>query len=274
MFGFGAWPRSGLTNSGSGQRSQSSLPEAKKKTKYVLGLGTLVLMAALVLVLATSNPRSALAESGENLKLISVSGQAEIRVKPDVAIVSFGVETNAPTAQEAQAANTALMTKVVSSLQESGISKEDIQTSNFSLYPVYEWEGEKPNPRQVLAGYRCNNTVTARIKDLARVGDIIDGAVKSGATNVGGISFGLLSPEAFQSQVLAQAVKDARTKAEIMASAAGVSITGIQKISDGYVSVDEGRMMALPKLADAAGSTPIESGSVVVRASVRIDFTF
>lgn len=236
--------------------------------KFLIG-GALVL--AFALVFGNFVPRKAGAEEASQ-RIISVTGQAEMTVKPDMATLNFGVETNAPTAQEAQAQNSVAMNKVIAILQASGIAKEDIQTSNFSLFPVYEYQGEKPNLKQVVSGYRCNNTVTVRVKDISNTGAIIDAATKAGATNIGGISFGLVNSKSYEDQMLAKAVQNAREKAEIMARAAGVQITGIARMSDGSVSVSPaGRMF----LSDAAyGSTPVEPGQVTIRASVSIDFTF
>ena len=206
-------------------------------------------------------------------RVISVSGEFTIYVKPDVATVSFGVETNASTAQEAQAENSSLMNKVISELLAQGISREDIQTSDFALYPGYETIENARTGRQMLIGCRCNNAVTVRIKDLSKIGQIIDATVKAGATNVGGISFGVLDPKKYQDQVLAKAVEHARHKAEVMAKAAGVTIKDVINISDGWVSVSSVRKTA--NFAEAQmDETPIEPGEVTITATVRMDFTF
>jgi uncharacterized protein YggE len=231
-----------------------------------------VIVASLVLAVVALRPESVQAEDPvTDPRLISVKGEATIAVKPDMVTVSFGVETNGSTAKEAQQANTSRMNSVIAALKAAGIKAEDIQTSNFSLYPVYGWEGDRPGGTQVLTGYRCNNTVTARVRTVSNTGTIIDAAVNAGATNVGGIIFGLQNPEPTQNEALALAVENARSKAEVMAKAAGVTITGIYKISDGYATVD-GFESAARVLKDA--STPIESGTVTVRATVRMDFTF
>ena len=206
-------------------------------------------------------------------RVISVTGEYTIYVKPDVARVSFGVETNALTAQEAQSSNSLVMNKVISELLAQGISREDVQTSNFSLYPVYETQENVRFSQQVLVGYRCNNTVTVRIKYLGKIGQIIDVTVKAGATNVGGISFGVLDSKKYEDQVLAKAVENARHKAEVMAKAAGVTIKDVINMSDGWVYVSSTREIA--KFAEnQSDMTPIEPGEVTVTATVRMDFTF
>lgn len=241
------------------------------RLRNVLLAGAMI--ASLVLAAFALRPEKALAEDPvKEPRLISVTGEGAVVVKPDLVTISFGVETEGFTAKEAQASNTSVMNKVVAALKGAGISAEDIQTSNFSLYPVYGWEGDRPGGKQVVTGYRCNNTVTVRLKSVSATGSVIDAAINAGATNVGGINFGLQDPEPVKNEALALAVANARTKAEVMAKAAGVTISGIYKISDGYASVD--RMEVSPYLLKDAAATPIESGTVTVRASVRIDFTF
>lgn len=235
---------------------------------------SVAIAACILLVLALAVmpflPKKAQAEDSVG-RVISVNGQATIQVKPDQATISFGVETNGSTAKDAQASNNTLMTKVVDALKNAGIPSEDIQTTNFSLHPVYESQGDKPDGKQVLSGYRCNNTVSVRAKDIAKVGSLIDAAISAGATNVGGISFGLQDPDSRKSDALSEAVKDARSKAEVMAKAAGVTITGIKSISDGNITVSDSYARMGVALQD---STPIESGTVTVVSSVRVEFTF
>lgn len=236
-----------------------------------LGLLAIGLIVALVIGGGGMSARVYAEES--QTRLISVTGEAFVEVKPDMATISFGVETNAPTAGEAQQANARAMNDVVAALLGMGIAREDVQTSNFSLYPLYEWDGEKPVQRQVLVGYRCNNTVVAKIRNIEKVGQAIDKATSAGATNIGGISFGLQNPDPVKDELLAKAVANARAKAEIMAKAAGVVITGVNRISDGWATVDAG-YGTLPLRSMEGAATPVEAGTITVRASVRMDFSF
>jgi len=232
--------------------------------------GSLVVALAVALVSATPKPASA--EDAVE-RLISITGEATVEVKPDVATLSFGVENTAAAAQDAQRENSLKMNAVIDALKASGISPDDIQTRSFTLVPVYEPESDKPGAKQALAGYRCNNTVVVKVRSLGMVGTIIDEAVSAGATNVGGITFGLQTPDEYKNDMLAAAVQNARVKAEIVARAAGVAITGIQRISDGWASVEVAAGGILyGRGMDAAPS--IQAGTVTVRASVRIDYTF
>ena len=119
---------------------------------------------SLVLAVVVFVPRRAEAEDPAEPRLISVNGEATVVVKPDLVTVSFGVETNGSNAKEAQQANASAMNKVIAALKNRGIGADDIQTSTSASAPVYGWVGEQPNTTQVVTGYRCNNTVTARVK--------------------------------------------------------------------------------------------------------------
>lgn len=235
------------------------------------------LVMALAFAFMAATPDRVSAEEATQ-RLISVTGDATVSVKPDMATLSLGVETNGATAQAAQRDNATKMSAVVAALKDAGIAADDIQTSNFSLYPVYESQYDKtrvdPNPKQVLTGYRCGNTVTAKVKVIARVGTVIDMAVGAGATNVNGISFDVQNPEQYKNDALTAAVKNARAKADVMAGAAGVTITGIKTISDGYTSVMPMRDVLGYGVAASAVPTTIEPGMVTITGSVRIDFTF
>ncbi len=241
-----------------------------RRLRNALIVGSLVVALALAFVSVLPEPASA--EEAPQ-RLISVTGEAEVQVKPDMVTMNFGVETTAADAQTAQRQNSQTMNAVIQALYGQGISKDDIQTSNFSIYPVYEWQGDR-SEKQVLTGYCCNNTVVVKLKDLSKVGTAIDAATSAGATNVSGITFGLQNPNALRPTVLAAAVNDAKAKADIMAKAAGYTITGVHRMSDGYTSVvpvsDAYRSAKV--MLDSA--VPIESGSLTVRATVQIDYTF
>ena len=193
---------------------------------WTLGIAVVLCLMLALTFNSSGGLRKAYAEEPQ-VRLISVTGEASMQVKPDMATISFGVETNAPTAGEAQRTNSSAMDAVIQALLGMSIPRDDIQTSNFSLYPVYEWQGDKPDAKQVLLGYRCNNTVVVKIRNIGRVGEAIDRATSAGATNIGGITFGLQDPEPLKKQLLSQAVTDARSKAETMARAAGVVIAGV-----------------------------------------------
>lgn len=242
-----------------------------RRLRNALIAGSLAIALALAFISALPEPAAA-EEVAQ--RLISVTGEAELQVKPDMATMRFGVENTAADARTAQRDNSAVMSKVIEAIYAQGISKDDVQTANFNLYPIYEWQGER-SEKQVLVGYRCSNTVVVNLKDLSKIGIVIDAATSAGANNVYGISFGLQNPNAYRPTLLAAAVNDAKAKADIMAKAAGYTITGVQRMSDGYttvVGIQESIRSSAKVMMDA--SVPIETGSLTVRATVQIDYTF
>ncbi|MGE5579083.1 MAG: SIMPL domain-containing protein [Bacillota bacterium] len=241
-----------------------------RRLRNVFVAGSLVIVLALAFISALPEPASA-EEVAQ--RLISVTGEAEVQVKPDMVTMNFGVENTASDAQTAQRQNSTAMNAVVEALYRQGISKDDVQTSSFRLSPVYEWQGER-SEKQVLVGYRCSNTVVVRLKDLSKVGATIDAATSAGANNVYGISFGLQDPNAQRPTLLAAAVSDAKAKADIMARAAGYTITGVQRMSDGYTSVVEVQESLRSAKVMMDSSVPIEAGTLTVKATVQIDYTF
>ena len=122
-----------------------------EKRTWKVALGILILMCCFAVQSLTGSYANA---QQPDKRLISVTGEYTLYVKPDVARVSFGVETDGKTAKEAQSTNSKLMNQVISKLASCGISKEDIQTSNFSLYPIYEMPEDGRGTRAVLISYR------------------------------------------------------------------------------------------------------------------------
>ena len=211
-----------------------------------------VVLMAMLLCLGMSSV--AMAAPGPGPAVISVSGQGRADVAPDMAVVNIGIVTTGKTAQLAQAENAKVASDVTAALGQLGIFSKDIQT-HYTMSPVYE----KGDYRKA-AGYRASNTVTVNVNDVAKTGQVIDTALKSGATDVNGLSFGL---------------KDARSKADAIAAALGVKIMGIQNVKEdgGNFARYEVANARLAKLDGAAmADTPVNAGTVEVNAEVHIDF--
>ena len=123
---------------------------------------------------------------------ISVSGSATASSNPDTLIIVLGVESEAKTANESLSQNSNSLNSVISSLSNSGISEDDIQTSNFSIYPLYDSiKDTDGNWQQILNGYRVSNILSIQTEKIDSAGDIIDAAVSSGANRIDNVSFQL-----------------------------------------------------------------------------------
>ena len=226
-----------------------------------------VVLMAMLLCLGMSSV--AMAAPGPGPAVISVSGQGRADVAPDMAVVNIGIVTTGKTAQLAQAENAKVASDVTAALGQLGIFSKDIQT-HYTMSPVYE----KGDYRKV-AGYRASNTVTVTVNDVAKTGQVIDTALKSGATDVNGLSFGLKDARSVRNTTLQMAVQDARSKADAIAAALGVKIVGIQNVKEhgGNFARYEVANARLAKLdGGAAADTPVSAGTVEVNADVYIDF--
>lgn len=236
----------------------------------------LVVAATLTLLPRAAGPAPALAAAAEgaDTPLLSVSGEGEVKVKPDTAYLSLGVETQARTAREAQQENARAMGAIVDRLQGLGLSKDDMQTTGVNLYPDYRYDEKGPQ----LIGYRASNSLRVTVHDLNRVGEILDAAVAAGANQVQGVSFTVEDAAEARHEALARAVRDARGKAEAMAGAAGMGIAGIRAIVEGGASVPPVIMRELYKSAAAAepaaaAPTPVIPGDMTIRATVSVTYT-
>lgn len=203
-------------------------------------------------------------------RTITVTGTGRVSVEPDVADLRLGVTITALTAQQARAANATAMTGVIGVLKALGIAARDIQTANLSLSPTYDYSGDANPPR--LTGYTLSNTVAVVVRDVGKVGEAIDGALAAGATTLDSLGFRVLDPSGPEQQAREAAVADARAKADVLATAAGVSISGVAAISEqgapGPVPVFHKEMAMMAR--DAA--TPIEAGTNEVAISVVVTY--
>ena len=196
---------------------------------------------------------------------ISVTGEAQISVAPDIAFVDAGVATDAKTAREASEANNAAMAKVFVALKAANIDARDIQTSRLSLQPQYAPNRSGPSP---VVGYRASNRVTVRIHDVSKVAGAIDTLVGAGANDIGNVGFEVSQASKLLDDAREKAVADARRKAEIYARAAGVALGAPLSISEGGAPQPMFRNKMVAGIA--ASPTPIAQGEETLSISVSI----
>lgn len=218
---------------------------------------------------AQTVPASA-AESMFRATTISLSAYGEIRQRPDQATISMGVTTEAPTAAEAMRLNAVKMNQVIAALKKGGITDRDIQTSGLSLNPQYVYVENQP-PR--LSGYQASNTVTVVVRDLTKLGQAVDATVNAGATNIGGISFGLQDASAAEDAARIEAAKALQGRAELYAKAMGYRVARLVTFSEGggYSPPPPMPVYAMARM-DKAESTPVEAGEMKVRIDVSATF--
>ena len=200
---------------------------------------------------------------------VIVIGEGSVRVTPDYAHVESGVTTRARTVKEATDANSKLMAAITSALLDSGIAQADIQTSRFSIQPVYAPQEPRAEPK--LTGYSVSNQVRVNIRQIGKLGEILDRLVAAGVTNVGNIAFLVSDPSKALDQAREAAIADARRKAEIYARASGLQLGKVMWITEdpGFAPVP---MRAGAPSGMAAAAVPISAGEDTLHARVTVGF--
>lgn len=198
--------------------------------------------------------------------VIVTTGEGVVKTAPDRAWVSIAAESRARSPRDAQRANADAMTAVLGRLKGTGLAADAIRTSGYDLQPEFDYA----NGKQTLRGYVARNAIEVRVDDTARVGEILDLAVGSGATSVSGVRFDVKDRSAAEREALKRAVVDARSRAEAAASGAGLTLDRVLRIEEQRGFVQDPRplmMMRSEAVADAA-QTPVAPGELEVRALV------
>jgi hypothetical protein len=202
--------------------------------------------------------------------LLTVNAEGKTAIAPDLATINIGVVTQGATADAAVSQNTAKMNAVMAALKKTGIADKDIQTSNLSVNPQYQYnQNEAPK----LTGYEANNQVTVKVRNLKNVGKAVDAVVGVGSNQVNGISFGLEDDTKALDIARADAVKKARARAQIYANAAGMKLDRILSISEGGAAAAPYPMPVAMARADMAKSAPpVSPGELDLTADVSVTF--
>jgi uncharacterized protein YggE len=203
-----------------------------------------------------------------NAALVVTSAEAIVRRAPDRAFVGVTVETRARNPRDAQSENADAMRNVQRQLRSANLPTDAIRTMSYAVEPDYEFT----NGRRVLRGYIARNAIELRVDDLGRLGELVDRATNAGATAVGDIRFDLKHRKAAELEALTDAVRDARARAEAMASAAGRAIQAIWRVEDERAATPIPRpMLGMARAAAAeAAPTPIVAGEIEIHARVTL----
>ena len=197
---------------------------------------------------------------------IVVLGTGSVSVVPDLATMNLGVTTSGVNAGAALAENSKKMTAVIAAAKAAGIAGADIQTTNVNLSS--QWNQTPENERKIV-GYQADNTVNITLRDLANMGAVLDDLTKSGANSIGRLSFGIEDTAPLMDQARQAAIKDGRAKAELYATAAGVTLGQLRLIEEPQARVSQYRGGTVA--AESFRSTvPVEVGELSISASVRM----
>jgi len=207
----------------------------------------------------------------ETRDMISIEGVGKVTVVPDIATFSIGVLTEKPTVAVAQKDNSDKMNAIVKALKDLGVKDEDIQTSQYNIYPQYDWLDNRQN----LRGYQVSQDVMVKVRDLDRVGDIFAKAGELGANAVGGLQFTVDDPEAAKQEARVEAIQQAQEKAKFLADQTGIKLGKI--VSFYEYSPETGGPIYTAKAMDVGlggggGAPEIQTGSNEVIVNVNVSY--
>ncbi len=244
--------------------------------RFALSPSRLVLASFLAgVALASTTLQVAAQDVRPREPVINVSGEGEASVAPDMAILTLSVVRNGKTAEAALSANSAAMKEVLAALKAEGIADRDIQTSNFSIYPQYRHpepkNGNAPAPE--ITGYEVANALTLKVRELAKLGGLIDKSVKLGVNQGGQISFTNDDPEKALTEARKRAVAEAIAKARTLTDAASVKLGRILEISENSARPMPQAMMRMSMAKDmAAEAVPVAAGENTYTVNVNVTF--
>ena len=207
------------------------------------------------------------ADGGDNR--IYVSGSATVKADPDIAQAQLGVQTFADSVGKAVAENNARSGAIQAALAAQGIAAKDMLTTGFNVYPQMDYEKDRAG---VVVGYWTSNMLSVKIRNLAKVGDILQAGIDAGANNVSGLYFSLEDPDSLLQEARVQAVADARKRAESLVTAAGAKLGKVLSIRE--TSPWYGPVMARADFdkAEGAASVPVQPGELEVTGQVEVVF--
>jgi uncharacterized protein YggE len=214
----------------------------------------------------------------ETENTITVSDTGEVYAKPDLALTTFSVITEEKTVTEALSKNTEKMNAVIDFVKSQEVEEKDLKTTSFNIYPRYEWREEEtgippqPSGKRVLVGYEVRQSLEVKIRDMTKIGEIIEGATEAGANQVGDLQFTIDKEDELKKQAREQAIEKAKTKAKELACQLGVKLVRISNFSESSLVP---RYYGLEKVAveGAEEEIPqIETGENKIEVTVTITY--
>jgi uncharacterized protein YggE len=200
---------------------------------------------------------------------IVVAGTGRVSVEPDLADLRLGVSVARPTVEAARTAAAATMETILAAVRAAGVERPDVRTTLLSVQPRYEY---RDNQAPILTGYELANIVEVTVRDLARLGDVVDATLQAGATSMDGLSFRLADPDPAEREARIRAMAAARARADVLAEAAGLAIVGVSDIVEAGASPPPMPRMKAERMMLADASTPVEAGSMEVVVGVTVTY--
>lgn len=247
-------------------------PQWRENRLFALLLAILMVYAIVFLAFAIKNQSIKSATIGKapaERRTISFDGTGKVVGTPDIATVDLGMTTQSKDVQTALQNNNKKISDLLTQLKQLGLADADIQTSHFNVYPNYDYT----KPTQTITGYTADQGITAKIRDLTKVSNVLDAAGKVGANQVSGLNFTIDNPESLQAGAREKAIVDAMAKAGTLEKQLGVKLTKVVNFSE------SNSVPVMPQFnlaSDAGGGTPtpapVQTGSQDIVSNVTLTF--
>lgn len=228
-----------------------------------------IAIALLTLVAPASVGAQAQPPLPPDLPVVTVRGEGVVRMAPDRALVRVGAESRSRDPKEAQNTNAAAMSAVLQKITATGVPKDAIRTLVVSLQQEYDFTGGRQTPR----GYLARNVVEVRVDDLAKLGEVLDAGVSSGATSIQGLQFDIKERTKFEREALTRAVADATARADAAASGARKTVDRVIRIDEtmqGPIMRPQAEFRMAAEAVGAPPVTPVAEGEIEIRAMVTL----
>jgi uncharacterized protein YggE len=238
------------------------------KTKSLI----LFVVIMLALLVSACQPAATSQNGQPDVRTLSVAGSGQSYLAPDIAYIYIGVHTEKQTAAEAVDENNSQTQKLIQAIQDFGIDAKDIRTTNFSIWPMDQFDPATGRPTGEKT-YAVDNTVYVTVRELDRLGDLLDTAVQAGANTVNSVQFDVADKDAALKEARIDAMKDAETQAKELAEAAGLTLGEVRSINfvDNQYPIFDGKGGGGGAAAEAA-AVPIQPGQLTFTVTVNITY--
>lgn len=244
-------------------RRTTPLRPASTPRRFAAALAFLLLSGLAMTASAESSP------AAERGTLLSVSAEAHASRTPDVATISAGVVTQSTDANTALRANAVQMDKVMAAIRAAGIAERDVQTAGININPQYRYA---ENQAPAITGYQASNTVNVKVRDIAKLGKVLDALVANGANQINGPTFEIDEPEAVYDEARRAALKKAQARADLYAAALGKRVKRIVSVAEGGSGGLPGPMPRMKMAMVGAADTAVSPGETSL--SITLDVVF
>lgn len=238
----------------------------RRRVRRSPGLGVVL---ALALAMSACGPMAGPTGSARRAATVTVSGVGTVTAPPDMAEITTGVTTQAPTAAQALAANTQAMEKLLQSLTALGVAARDVQTTTINVSPQRRQGRGEGRPPEIV-GYEVTNQVRVKVRDLGRLGRVLDQQVDQGANSVHGVRFALAEPAPLVDEARKRAMADARRRADLYAAAASLKVGRVVAVQGAGAAAPRPEMAARALMS---APVPVAPGEQEIQATVSVTFS-